>query len=220
MKPAVAPWRVLLVDDHPLVRDGMRAALRRVLPEARLEEAEAGPEALEKVARHRPHLVLLDVNLPGTNGLDLAEQIRATDRKVKLLMVSAEADPWTVREALANGASGYVSKTHTAGCLGVAVQAVLNGEQFLCEASAAALKQAQEHQVTFTEPPGPAVLSRREREVLRFLAHGENTKSIAELLQISPKTVETHRAHIMEKLRLDNVASLTRYAIRHGMLPI
>jgi DNA-binding NarL/FixJ family response regulator len=85
-------WRVLVVDDHPLVRNGLRAALREVLPGARIEEAGSGPEALAGFATHRPHLVLLDLNLPGIGGLDLAREMRAADRQVKLLMVAAQAD--------------------------------------------------------------------------------------------------------------------------------
>ncbi len=220
MNVADEAWRVLLVDDHPLVRDGLRAVLGRAVPEARLEEAGSGPEALEKIATHRPHLVLLDVNLPGMNGLDLAREIRAADRRIKLLMVAADVDPWTVQEALAAGASGFVAKTRSATCLAEAVLAVLSGREFLCEESHAALQRARQHMGPAHEPPGPAVLSRREREVLRCLAHGENTKSIAALLQISPKTVETHRQHIMRKLGTNNVAVLARYAIRHGLMTL
>lgn len=218
MKAADKAWRVLLVDDHPLVRDGLRAALRRVLPKALIEEAESGPPAMVHFATRRPHLVLLDVNLPGMNGLDLARQMRGTDRRVKLLMVAGEADPWTVREALAAGASGFMSKTRSAACLAEAVLAVLSGREFLCEDSQVALRQAGGRGEPTREPPGPAVLSTREREVLRYLAHGEHTKSIATLLQISPKTVETHRQHIKRKLGIDNVAALARYAMRHGLM--
>ena len=211
---------VLLVDDHPLVREGLRAALRWALPAARIEEAGAAGEALAKIATHHPQLILLDVNLPGMSGLELARQIRAADRQVKLLMVAAEADPWTVQEALAAGASGFMAKTRSAECLMQAVQAVLSGQEFLCADSQAALQQADQHGRFSHEPPGPAVLSTREREVLRYLAHGENTKTIASLLEISPKTVETHRQHIMAKLGINNVVALTHYAIRHGLITV
>ena len=196
---------------------GCALVLVRVLPGVRIEEAGTGPEALEKIATSRPHLVLLDVNLPGMNGLALAREIRAVGRQIKLLMVAAEADPWTVREALAAGASGFVAKTRTSACLAEAVLAVLGGREFLCEDSQAALRRGGQCGGQVRELPGPGVLSPREREVLRYLAHGENTKNIASLLQISPKTVETHRQHIMRKLGTGNVAALARYAIRHGL---
>ena len=214
-----APLRVLLVDDHPLVRDGLRVALRRHSAELCIEEAGCASEALALMAARRPHLLLLDVNLPGTNGLDLARQIRAVDGKIKVLMVAADVDPWTVHEALAAGASGFVAKTNSGAVLPEAMRVVLSGGVFLCPDAQAALQRAERGGTSTVEPPGPAVLSTREREVLRYLAHGENTKSIAALLQISPKTVETHRQHILRKLRLDNLASLTCYAIRHGLHP-
>lgn len=219
MKLRKRPWRVLLVDDHPLVRDGLRAALRRALPQARIEEAHSGAEALARMRTHALDLILVDVNLPGMNGLDLVRRIRAADLRVRLLMVAAETDPWIVQEALAVGACGFVAKTRSGICLSQAVQTVLLGHQFLCEDSQAALQRAERQAGLSTEVPGPAVLSWREREVLRYLAHGESTKSIAVLLQISPKTVETHRQHIMCKLRTNSVAALTRYAVRHGLTP-
>lgn len=212
-----AVWRVLLVDDHPLVRDGLRAVLRSMFPKVHIEEAGVASEALEKIATLDPHLIVLDVNLPGTNGLELARQIHGSEKKIKLLMVASDTDPWTVREALAVGASGFVGKTRSVECLAQAVQAVLSGQQFLCPDSQEALDQSQQLEEASAEPPGPAILSQREREVLRYLAQGENTKSIASLLQVSPKTIETHRQHIMRKLGTNNVAALARYAIRHGL---
>jgi len=157
------------------------------------------------------------VNLPGTNGLDLARQIRQRDRHARILMVAADADPWTVNEALAAGAAGFVAKTNSSDQLPAAIEAVLAGRTFLCPDSQAALQRAENQAEALAEPPGPAVLSTREREVLRCLAHGENTKTTADLLRISPKTVETHRSHIMRKLRTNSIAALTRYAIRHGL---
>jgi DNA-binding NarL/FixJ family response regulator len=218
MKTASQTWRLLLVDDHPLVRSGLRAALMMALPKASIEEAGTSAEALHQLEIHRPHLVLLDVNLPGVNGLELARQIRSADRQVKILMVAGEADPWTVREALDAGALGFVAKTSSSLCLSQAVLQVLDGGKFLCEDAQAALRRADNLKIPLREPPGPAVLSQREREILRYLAHGENTKSIADTLQISPKTVETHRQHILRKLGINNVAALARYAIRHGLI--
>jgi DNA-binding NarL/FixJ family response regulator len=208
---------ILLVDDHPLLRTGLKTAIRATFPAAIIEEAGSSPEALASLSLRRTDLVLLDVNLPGVNGIDLARRIRAADKHLKLLMISGEADPWTVNEALDAGASGFVTKTHSADFLARAIQAVLRGQLVLCPEAQAALQQAKQRAGTRTEPPSPAVLSDREREVLRCFAHGENTKSIAASLQISPKTVETHRQHIMLKLGIDNIADLTRYAIRHGL---
>lgn len=211
------PLHVLLVDDHPIVRTGIRTALRHHFPAALIEEAGCAAEANVILAARRPDLVLLDVNLPGTNGLDLARQIHKRSRKIRILMLAAEADPWAVNEALLAGASGFVAKTNSAELLPEAIRMARAGEVFLCPDSRAALRRAEQCTLMGDKTPGPAVLSQRERELLRYLAHGENTKTIAALMKISPKTVETHRSHIMRKLGTNSVAALTRYAIRHGL---
>ncbi len=209
--------RVLLVDDHPLVRAALRAELQVAFGDVQVVEAGCASEALAALAARRPDLLLLDVNLPGESGLDLARRIRASHRRIRILMVAAEVDPWTVNEALEAGACGFVAKTNPGGVLRDAVRAVLAGQVFLCPDAQVARQRVEPGRGATGDPPGPAVLSTREREVLRYLAHGENTKSIAALLQISPKTVETHRQHIMRKLGTNNVAALTRYAIRHSL---
>ena len=216
MKP-LAP-RILVVDDHPLVRQALRAEINVIFPAAVVAESGNASAALASISTCCPELILLDVNLPGENGIDLARRIRARDKKPRFLMVAGETDPWTINEALKAGASGFVSKTRTAEFLARAIRAVLKGEIFLCPDAQAAVQRAEPCGGTTPEPPGPAILSKREREVLRYLAHGENTKSIAFQLQVSPKTVETHRQHIMKKLALPSVAELTRYAIRHRLI--
>jgi DNA-binding NarL/FixJ family response regulator len=212
--------RILVVDDHPLVRDGMRAGIRLIFPTALIAEAGSAPEALATISAQPLDLVLLDVNLPGQNGIDLARRIRAANKHVKILVVAGEADPWTVNEAIEVGVSGFMTKTRSADFLQQAIQAVLEGKIVLCPDSEAALQRAEHGSGAATEPPGPSVLSERERQVLKHIAHGENTKTTASLLQISPKTVEAHRQHIMGKLGLQSVVALTHYAIRHGLTPI
>jgi len=206
----------LLVDDHPFVRDGLRAALQRLYPGIRIEEVGTASDALRTLASFTPQLALLDVNLPGGNGLDLAREIRQRHRKVRLLMVAGETDPWTVSEALEAGAAGFLLKTHSQDALAQAITAILGGATFLCPEAKEALAQA-EQRGSERLMPAPAILSDREREVLRYLAHGENTKTIASLLQVSPKTIETHRMHITRKLGTNSVAALVRYALRHGL---
>jgi DNA-binding NarL/FixJ family response regulator len=216
MSPAQSSLRVLLVDDHPFVRDGLRVALQQSFPGVHIAEAGTAAEALSLITADQPELVLLDVNLPGTNGLDLARQIHARSQRIKLLMVAGQTDPWTVTEALEAGASGFVLKTSSPAGLREAICAVLVGRLFFCPDSQAALRRSEQFGAE-AHTPGPAILSPREREVLLYLAHGENTKMIASLLQVSPKTVESHRQHIHRKLGLNSVAALVRYAIRHGL---
>ena len=215
MKPK--PLHILLVDDHALAREGLRAAIRASFPTALVAEAGNASEALASMSARQPDLVLLDVNLPGESGIQLARRIRAAHKRVRFLMVAGEADPWTVKEAIDSGASGFITKTRSAAFLGQTLRKILKGQTVLCPDAEAALQQSGRHGGAEFQPPGPLILSEREREVLKYLARGENTKSIASSLQISAKTVETHRQHIMRKLGIDSVAGLTRYAIRHGL---
>jgi len=217
MIPKDRVWRVLVVDDHPLVRDALRSVLQQVVPGAVVDDAGTAPEALHKIAEQMPDLALLDVNLPGMSGIELARQIQASKGKTKLLVISAESDPWTVQQALQAGAFGFLAKASSTDELIQAITAVLLGETYLSQEAQAALQRAEEQNLNTVDPPGPAVLTTREREILIYLAKGENTKNIASLLSISPKTVETHRQHITRKLRTSSVAALARYALRHGL---
>lgn len=207
---------VLLVDDHPFVRDGLRAALQHAFPGVRIMEVGSVPEALLILTCESPQLALLDVNLPGANGLDLARDIREHCPQTRTMMVAADTDPWTVSEALDAGASGFLLKTHSRASLAEAVRIVLGGGVFLCPESQEALNLAEQRCLE-TPLPGPGILSDREREVLRLVADGENTKTIAALLEVSPKTIETHRQHITRKLGTNSVASWVRYALRHNL---
>jgi DNA-binding NarL/FixJ family response regulator len=209
--------KVLIVDDHAVVRDGLRAAIRAAFPRALIADAGSASEAQASISARRPELVLLDVNLPGESGLELARHIQANDKRIKLLFVAGEADPWTVNEAVQAGASGFVKKTQSAEFLGEAIKQVLAGKVMFCSEAQVALERAEHSGQRAPEPPGPSVLSARELEVLRYIAHGENTKAIAALLQISPKTIETHRQHIIRKLGLPSAVALARYALRHGL---
>ncbi|MGH7970910.1 MAG: response regulator [Limisphaerales bacterium] len=217
MKAIECAVRALLVDDHPMVRSGIKAALCLHFPGIEVQESICAAEALERIRDRPPEVALLDVGLPGMNGLDLARAIKASFPTVHVLMVAGEVDPWTVHEALEAGSSGFVAKASPDSVLAEAVSAVLAGSVFLCPDSRAALGRA-ESTPTISDTPPPAILSRREREILVHIAHGENTKSIALTLGISAKTVETHRQHIMRKLRTDSVARLVRYAIHHHLI--
>jgi len=214
------PCQVLIVDDHPLVRAGLRTVVCQVLPQAVIREAGSGAEAMALIRAEPPQLALLDVILPGESGLHLASQIRAMHPSTILLMVAGEADPGAVQNALAMGASGFVAKTQLVSCLAQALAVVMRGDTFLCTDSQSALSEAMDQLGSDRTPPGPEVLSPREREVLCHYARGLSTKGIAALLQLSPKTVETHHQHIARKLGIDNLASLTHYAIRHGLVAL
>jgi two-component system response regulator NreC len=202
--------RVVIVDDHAVVRSGLRLLLEAEDDIQVEDEGGTAEEAVRLARLYKPDVVLLDVTMPGQSGLDVAEEIRTAAPKASILVLSMHDDPSYVREAFANGASGYLLKEAADADREVAagsryVHPVLGARLAQAEAEAAALAAA--------DP-----LSEREREVLRLLALGHTNQEIAKMLYISVRTAETHRAHIMQKLRLTTRAELVRYALQHGLL--
>jgi two-component system response regulator NreC len=206
--------RVLIVDDHAVVRSG----LRRVLEAEGLEVvAEAGNtrDAVFEARAAKPDVILMDVVMPGGSGIEAIPALLHEAPDVKVLMLSMQDDPQYVREAFAAGATGYVLKEAADVELVAAIREVAAGGQYVHPAlgarmiasEAAARRRAEE------DP-----LSDREREVLRLLALGHTNQEIAQMLYISVRTAETHRAHIMQKLRLSSRAELVRYALDQGLL--
>ncbi len=212
------PIRVLLADDHALVRAGFRALLERIPEVEVLAEAATGREALELIARFEPDVVLLDIAMPELSGLDVLRQTVTRFPDVKVIVLSIqEAEDYAVH-ALRSGAFGFLPKTAASGELELALKTVARGGRYL---SPQISKQSS------TESPvAPGVrplvtdLTPRQREVLEMIARGLSTKDIARALRISAKTVETHRAQLMERLKIYDVAGLVRYAIRAGLVRI
>ena len=207
--------RVLVVDDHAVVRSGLRRVLEA---EDDIEVvAEAGDlrEAVFEARAHKPDVILMDVVMPGGSGIEATPAVLKEAQEAKVLMLSMQDDPQYVREAFAAGASGYVLKEAADAEVVDAVREVANGGRYVHPALGARLIQAeaQERAEAESDP-----LSDREREVLRLLALGHTNQEIAKMLYLSVRTVETHRAHIMQKLRLTTRAELVRYALEHGLL--
>jgi two-component system response regulator NreC len=197
----------------------VRSGLRRVLDgEPDIEtvaEAENGERAVFEAMEHRPDVVLLDVVMPGKSGIETIPTLREAVPQAQILVLSMQDDPRYLREAFDAGASGYVLKEAADTEVVDAVRAVAAGERYVHPALGARLVQAEaEERRRAAEDP----LSEREREVLRLLALGHTNQEIAEMLYISVRTAETHRAHIMQKLRLSSRAELVRYALERGLL--
>ena len=209
-----APLRVILADDHALMRAGLRALLEDIGGVEVVAEAADGHQALELVRERQPQVLLLDVGLPGLNGLEVASRVARSHPEVRVLMLSMHASDEYVRGALAAGAAGYVLKDATVAELEVALQAVVGGGTYL---SPSISRRVAEAYVAGKEPAGPA-LTPRQREILQLIAEGASTKEIAHRLGVSVKTVETHRAQLMERLGIRDVAGLVRYAIRAGLV--
>jgi two-component system response regulator NreC len=206
---------VVIVDDHAVVRSGLRLVLEAEEDITVEDEGGTADEAVRLARLHKPDVVLLDVTMPGRSGLSAAEEIKQAAPKAAILVLSMHDDPSYVREAFANGASGYLLKEAADAELVAAVREVASGGRYVHPALGARLAAAEaEAQAAAAADP----LSDREREVLRLLALGHTNQEIAKMLFISVRTAETHRAHIMQKLRLTTRAELVRYALQHGLL--
>ncbi len=204
---------ILLADDHAIVRAGLRLLLEAEPDFEVVGEAADGVEAVAEAIRLHPTVVLMDVTMPRTNGLDAAAQVsRSTDSRI--LMLSMQDDLGYVRRAFAAGASGYVLKEVVHSQLVSAVRTVAAGERHLDETLEARL--AADHAKQLRDRSNP--LSPREHAVLTLLALGHTNREIADQLSISIRTAETHRAHIMQKLELNTRADLVRYALATGRL--
>jgi DNA-binding NarL/FixJ family response regulator len=209
--------RVLLADDHSLVRAGIRSLLGAMLEVEVVAEASSGEEALELAARARPDVVLMDIAMKGMTGLEAAAMLRERLPEVRVVILSMHSGEEYVLQALRAGAAGYLLKDAATGELELALRSVMRGESWL---SPAVSRQVVEGYVQRTaSEAAPEVLTARQREVLRLVAGGKSTKEIAFLLNLSVKTVETHRAQIMERLGIRDVAGLVRYALRTGLVP-
>ena len=209
--------RVLLVDDHKLFRAGIRSLLRAVGGVEVVAEAGDGREALQLIKIHRPDVVLMDIMMPGLNGLDAAAQVARIWPATRVIMLSMNAGEDSVLQTLHAGAAGYLVKTADPAELELAIRAVTRGETFLSSAISQHVVAACLGRLG-TEQSSLERLTPRQREVLQLIAEGHTTKELARKLGISPKTAETYRGELMKALDIHDVASLTRYAIRMGLV--
>jgi two-component system, NarL family, response regulator NreC len=207
--------RVVIVDDHAVVRSGLRLVLEGEDDIHVEDEGGTADEAVRIARLHKPDVVLLDVTMPGRSGLSAAAEILQAAPEAKLLVLSMHDDPSYVREAFSEGASGYLLKEAADAELVAAIREVAGGGRYVHPALGARLAASQAEAVAAAAADP---LSEREREVLRLLALGHTNQEIAKMLFISVRTAETHRAHIMQKLRLTTRAELVRYALQHGVL--
>jgi two-component system, NarL family, response regulator NreC len=207
--------RVLVVDDHAVVRTGLRRVLDAEPDIETVGEAPNAERAVFEAMTHKPDVVLMDVVMPGKSGIEIIPTLQQNAPEARVLVLSMQDDPRYLREAFAAGARGYVLKEAADTEVVDAVRAVAAGERYVHPALGARLVEAEaaERRRADEDP-----LSDREREVLRLLALGHTNQEIAKLLYISVRTAETHRAHIMQKLRLSSRAELVRYALAEGLL--
>jgi DNA-binding NarL/FixJ family response regulator len=212
------PVRVLIADDHALVRAGIRALVEKIEGMVVVGEAGKGSEALELVRELQPDLMLLDITMPDGGGFEVLEQVTKKYPEIKIVVLTVhEAGEYAIR-ALREGAAGFLPKSAASTELEQAIQTVVRGEVYISPETSR--KTLLEYGKGATKRDLLATLSPRQREVLRLIAEGKTTKKIAQLLEISVKTVETHRAQLMERLGIHDVAGLVRYAIIVGLIEV
>jgi DNA-binding NarL/FixJ family response regulator len=202
--------RLALVDDHTLVRDGIKALLSVIPTVTVVGEAENGADAMEMVEHCNPDLLLVDINLPDINGLELTRKIRDRFPTLKVLVLSMYDSKEYVSESLRSGASGYVLKNAPSREIVAAIEAIKNGGTFY---------SAEIAQKLLLDDGAINELTPRESQVLYKITQGLNNKEMARELDISVRTVETHRLSIRRKLNIDKPAALVKYAIDHGIIP-
>ena len=209
--------KILLADDHTLVRAGMRALLNELPDMEVVAETGDGQEALRLIAEKRPDLALIDISMPGLNGLDLAARVSKEHPGTRIVILSMHVADEFVRRALLSGAAGYVVKNADRAELEMALRAVARGDMWLSPGVSRRVAEAYANAPERVEGPFE-VLTPRQLEVLQLIAEGLSTKEIAARLDLGVKTVETHRAELMQRLGIHGVAGLVRYAIRAGIV--
>lgn len=211
--------RVLLVDDHALIRAGIRALLERVELLEVVGEAGDGHHALDLIEKLRPDVVLLDLTMPGLSGFEVLKITSEKFPDVHVIVLTVHDEEEYAFQALRAGAAGYLPKSAASAELKLAIEHVMGGKKYLSPT----VEQKAAFELGRNAPEGPVPLSEltpRQREVLTLIAEGHSTKDIARALNISVKTVETHRAQLMDRLDIHDIASLVRYAIKMGLVSI
>jgi DNA-binding NarL/FixJ family response regulator len=209
---------VVLADDHPIVRSGIRAELEKISGIRVVGEATDGREALELVRSLKPEIVFMDISMRGLNGLEATSRIAKEFPHVRVIILSMHQNDEYFWQALKAGASGYLLKRAATTELEAAVRRVIGGEIYLTkEMSTRLVKKLPLHQIAHQRTPLER-LSERQREILQLIAEGQTTKGIALVLKVSPKTVEYHRSRLMEQLNIFDVPGLVRFALHSGLI--
>jgi len=212
--------RLILADDHKIMREGLRALLERQADIEVVAEAETGRGVVDLCGQLKPDVVVIDISMPDLNGIDATRLIMKGLPGVKVIALSMHSDKKYVKEMLSAGASGYLLKDAAFEELGTAIATVLKNKTYLSPQITDTVVKDYVNDRAPQDSPSSQHLSSREREVLQLIAEGKTTRDIAAKLYVSVKTVETHRKQVMDKLGMNSVAELTKYAIREGLTPV
>lgn len=212
--------RIILADDHKIMREGLRALLAKQKEIEVIAEADSGRGVIELCSQLHPDVVVIDISMPDLNGIDAARQITRDAPDIKVIALSMHSDKKYVKEMLSAGASGYLLKDAAFEELGMAIATVLKNKTYLSPQITDTVVKDYVNENVPKDSIASTALSAREREVLQLIAEGKSTRDIAAKLYVSVKTVETHRKQIMDKLGLNSIAELTKYAIREGLTSV
>lgn len=209
--------KLFIVDDHPVFRAGLKTILMSETDFEIIGEAQSGEEALQKLNEMEPDIIVMDISMPGKDGIETTKEIRKSNSKVKILLLTMFSDEAYLKEGLASGAQGYVLKRAVDTELINAIKIVLNGEHYIYPTLIPYLYKQADEKVEASETDKPH-LSQRETEVLKLIALGYTQREISEELFVSIKTVETYKTRIMEKIGATKRSRLVKYAIKHNLI--
>jgi len=211
------PIKIIIADDHKIIRDGLTSMIGREHDMEVVAEAENGREAVKLALDINPDVVVMDIVMPELNGVEATQQITSSNPKIKVVALSMHTDRRFVTRMLKSGASGYLLKDGAFKELAIAIRTVMAGQIYLTPRVQGVVVDEYLHNRDMDENTGLPSLTVREKEVLQLLAEGKSTKEVASHIHVSVKTVETHRQNIMKKLNLSTLAELVKYAIREGL---
>ncbi len=209
--------RVLIADDHKIMREGLKNLIQQQQGLEVIAEASDGRMAVELAAKHMPNIILMDISMPGLNGIEATRQIKNHSPSTKVLALSVHPGRQFVSDMLKAGAGGYLLKNCAFDEIKVAIDTLMADHTYLSPGLTDIIVEDYVKHLNSNETSVCSGLSTREREVLQLIAEGHSTKEIAQMLHVSAKTIATHREHIMSKLDIHNVVDLTKYAVREGL---
>jgi len=209
--------KIILADDHKIIREGLHALLEKNQGMEVVAEAQDGLTTVRLAKKLLPDIVIMDIGMPDMNGINATRQIISETKDIRVIALSMHSDRRFVLQMLKAGASGYLLKDSAFEELELAIMTVMSGQPYLSPKITDVVIKEYIHNIPANETTAFSALTAREREVLQLLAEGKTTRQIAAYLNISVKTIETHRQQVMEKLNMHSIAELTKYAIREGL---
>lgn len=209
--------RILVVDDHEIMREGMCALLKRHPDLEVVGQAAEGRTAMEMAKELRPDVVIMDVSMPNLNGIEATCQIISNNPNIKIMALSAHSDGISVAKMIKAGAKGYMLKESAFAELITGLNAIKDNQTYLCSKISHLMFTEYVNMLTESDESDPYNLTQREKEILQLIAEGHSSKSVGKILHLSSKTIDCHREKIMKKLNIHNIADLTKYAIRERL---